>query len=396
MKTIEEIDKIEFHELANIFPLMEGAEFDALVRDIKENGLIEPIYLYKGKIIDGRNRYLACQKAGVKPRFEEYTGSSLIDFVISKNLHRRHLNESQRGVIASKIANLTKGRPTENPQICGFISQPEASKLLNVSPRTIQTIKAVEREAPEFIEHIVEGKMSANEALKQVKKQKREEERSRIAEEGAKVSSSERWNVYHGDIRTIELNKQYDFIITDPPYLKEHTYIFDTLGKRATEWLKPNGLLIVICWETYVNTLYKALDQYLNYYWTICWLEKDSEYLYKPRGIYTKWKPILVYCKGDYKGEPFSDLYESSGSEKDFHDWQKNLDGFSSLVKRICSPGQSILDPFCGSGTTGVAALTNGCFFDGIDIDINAVNIAKARLASCLSKTPDPKVGSND
>lgn len=107
-------DEIEFHEIASIFPMMEGEEFETLVKDIKENGLIEPIYLYEGKIIDGRNRYLACQKAGVEPRFEEYTGISPVDFVISKNLHRRHLNESQRAVVAAKIANLSRGRPSEN------------------------------------------------------------------------------------------------------------------------------------------------------------------------------------------------------------------------------------------------------------------------------------------
>ncbi|MCD6295935.1 MAG: ParB N-terminal domain-containing protein, partial [Deltaproteobacteria bacterium] len=53
---------MEFHEIANMFPLMEGTEFDALVTDIKENGLLEPIWLYENKILDGRNRYRACQE----------------------------------------------------------------------------------------------------------------------------------------------------------------------------------------------------------------------------------------------------------------------------------------------------------------------------------------------
>jgi N6-adenosine-specific RNA methylase IME4 len=88
---------MDFHEIANIFPLLEGAELDALVCDIKENGLLEPITTYEGKIVDGRNRYRACELAGVAPEFEEWkqNGVSLISWVIAKNLHRRHLTSSQ-------------------------------------------------------------------------------------------------------------------------------------------------------------------------------------------------------------------------------------------------------------------------------------------------------------
>ena len=53
-------ERLEYHELANIFPLIQGVEFDELVKDIQWNGLQEPIILYEGKILDGRNRYNAC------------------------------------------------------------------------------------------------------------------------------------------------------------------------------------------------------------------------------------------------------------------------------------------------------------------------------------------------
>jgi len=65
----------DFHEYADLFPMLDGAEFDALVRDIKHNGLHEEIVLYEGKILDGRNRYLACLEAKVEPRFEQYRGN---------------------------------------------------------------------------------------------------------------------------------------------------------------------------------------------------------------------------------------------------------------------------------------------------------------------------------
>jgi ParB-like chromosome segregation protein Spo0J len=65
---------LEFHPLADIFPLLEGAEFEDLVADIKANGLHEPIVVYEDKILDGRNRYRACTAAGVEPTFTAYTG----------------------------------------------------------------------------------------------------------------------------------------------------------------------------------------------------------------------------------------------------------------------------------------------------------------------------------
>lgn len=79
-----------FHPLANQYRLLEGRDFDELVEDIKANGLIEPIALYEGMILDGRNRYRACLVAGVEPRFEEYTGSNPAIYVDSKNAFRRH------------------------------------------------------------------------------------------------------------------------------------------------------------------------------------------------------------------------------------------------------------------------------------------------------------------
>ena len=94
---------MEFHEIANIFPMMQSDEYENLVADIKQNGLIEPIILYENKILDGRNRWKACIEAGVEPRFENYSGDSPISYVISKNANRRHLSKSQLAMIATEV-----------------------------------------------------------------------------------------------------------------------------------------------------------------------------------------------------------------------------------------------------------------------------------------------------
>lgn len=91
---------MEFHPVASMFPLMEGAEFDALVADIAEHGQLEPIWLYEGKVLDGRNRWRACQQLGIEPRVQQWAnGRDPEAFVVSLNLHRRHLTRDQRDAL---------------------------------------------------------------------------------------------------------------------------------------------------------------------------------------------------------------------------------------------------------------------------------------------------------
>jgi len=166
--------KMEFHEIAAIFPLMAEAEFDQLKADIAQNGLIEPVWTYQGLILDGRNRYLACKDLGVDPRYQEYGGNDPQSFVISKNLHRRHLNETQRAVVASKLANMPKHRPdNKSANLPTYISQPEAAKKLNVSERTVRSVKQVEREAPELMPKLESGEMTAGEASRIIRRKDR-------------------------------------------------------------------------------------------------------------------------------------------------------------------------------------------------------------------------------
>jgi len=104
--TTPETDVPEYpiHEIAALFPEMSPDDYAALRGDIAERGLQEPIWLYDGQIIDGRHRYWACREVGRKPRFRTWTGgSSLTEFVVSLNLHRRHLNAAQKAVLAADL-----------------------------------------------------------------------------------------------------------------------------------------------------------------------------------------------------------------------------------------------------------------------------------------------------
>lgn len=76
------------HPLANLFPLLHGADLEALAEDIGHNGLQHPVILFDGKVLDGRNRLAACKLAGVEPRFDEFNGTDdeALAFVLSLNL----------------------------------------------------------------------------------------------------------------------------------------------------------------------------------------------------------------------------------------------------------------------------------------------------------------------
>ena len=100
---------MEYHEYANLFPMMSAGEFDSLLSDMARNGYDEtaPIVLCDGKILDGRNRYKAADELGIIPVYSEYTGDDPLGYVVRHNLNRRHLSESQRAVIAARLANMT-------------------------------------------------------------------------------------------------------------------------------------------------------------------------------------------------------------------------------------------------------------------------------------------------
>jgi ParB-like nuclease domain len=96
---------------SSIVPLLEGEAFDELVADIRQHGLLEPIVLLDGRILDGRNRYHACQEAGAELKTVDWNGEAgdALDYVVSQNVIRRHLRPRQKGTVAAKIANPKHG-----------------------------------------------------------------------------------------------------------------------------------------------------------------------------------------------------------------------------------------------------------------------------------------------
>lgn len=157
-------EMMEFHPLSTLFPAVEGAEFQAMVDDIKVNGLRQAITLFKGQILDGRTRYLACKAALVEPRFETYLGDDPVRYVVSLNVARRHMDESQRAMVAAKIAKMRQGARTDLSPI-GEKSQAEAADLLNVGKRSVErATEIMEHGVPQLRDAVERGEASVSAA----------------------------------------------------------------------------------------------------------------------------------------------------------------------------------------------------------------------------------------
>lgn len=171
----------QFHDFANLFPLIEGEEFLALVDDIRAHGVREPIWLYEGKILDGRNRYRAAIEAGAEFNTREYDGDKPLEHVVSLNLHRRHLSESQRAMVAARLATLPAHRPDKSANLPTYVSQPDAARLLNVSDRSLRTAASVQRHAtPELQRAVESGKVAVSAAAQAAKFMAPEQQRQAV------------------------------------------------------------------------------------------------------------------------------------------------------------------------------------------------------------------------
>lgn len=186
-----------FHPAANLFPLMDDDDLQALAEDILAHGLQQPIELLDDKIIDGRNRYKACLIVSVTPRFVKVYPQDPVAHVLSRNLHRRHLTTSQRAMIAARAkeyyeeeakkrqtSNLKRG--DESPVVVKLPQREKqgenaekgksrdlAGQALRVSGSTVDAAsKVLEQAPPEVIKAVDEGKLSVSAAAKTITKQK--------------------------------------------------------------------------------------------------------------------------------------------------------------------------------------------------------------------------------
>lgn len=294
--------------------------------------------------------------------------------------------ERKMGEMLRETERAIAGRPPINQSldVTNYRGAPTLSDL-GLTKRESSEAQMLAALPQETFEAVKTGEKT----LTQVKKDKQKEvlvtSRSKLAELGKSVYPDDRWQVELGDINVHILDRRYDFIITDPPYGYHYLELYGVLAERAIEWLTPNGLVLVMCGQSYLDQIMSLMSVHLRYYWMGAYLTPGQPTPLHQRQVNTTWKPILIFGTPEYKGKIFGDVWRSDGNDKDFHQWGQSVSGMLSIISQVCLPRQRILDPFCGAGTTGVAALKHGCLFTGLDVSEENVNIARARLSEVLS-----------
>jgi len=248
---------LEFHAIAGLFPLMEAAELDALAEDIRQHGLLEPIVLHEGRILDGRNRYLACQKAEAPVRTRELpAGTNPWDFVWSHNAERRHLDAGRKAQIrvrqlsqseawaeqrrqAEEQANEKRSAAAKrrdrtergtlkasggscDPRLARGPHQERRSvaAAAKVSEPTAGRALTLEKKRPDLADQVIAGALTQPQALRQMQRDQRRAELTARAQAAAPSGSPE-WRIIAGDC-IAELARLEPatarLIFADPPY----------------------------------------------------------------------------------------------------------------------------------------------------------------------------------
>lgn len=166
--------KHELHPLCVLFPRLTGGEFDALRDDIAANGLRQPIVLHDGMILDGGNRYLACLEAHVEPKFVQFDGDNLVTFVLSANLHRRHMTPGQQAAIVASAQDWAKAqsrggdRKSDQSATLHFDRVEERAAQSGASIRTQKMADKVARKDPALAQKVAHGEVSLPAAARKV------------------------------------------------------------------------------------------------------------------------------------------------------------------------------------------------------------------------------------
>jgi len=185
-----------------------------------------------------------------------------------------------------------------------------------------------------------------------------------------------------GDCR--ELGKRIpdesiDAIFTDPPYPKEYLWTYEWLAETAARVLKPGGLCLAMCGQSYLPTIYEMMGKHLTYHWTICLDLIGPRCNIWQRKVGSNWKPIVSFSKGAYEGKFVCDFVRSTGRDKRFHRWGQNISEAVKIVGQLNAP--VFLEPFSGGGTATLACKLLGRNYVAFDNDPEAVKASTKRLA---------------
>jgi 16S rRNA G966 N2-methylase RsmD len=383
----------------------------SLAKSIRELGLLHPIVVDSDNyLIAGLRRIKAVKMLGWTKipayliplkELEELVEGEIQENVVRLNFTpleidaiRKHF-EPKLKVEAEKQQEASLPKEGQKGFQCSGNFPPHKTRdvigsFVGKSGKTVEKIKevaeAAEKEPEKYLDLAVEmnsGKRSVDSAFKELKKRRKKEKQ--LGSQTPFVSDNIPTLIegkFEEKTKTMADNS-IDVIITDPPYGKQYLDQYEKLGEVANRLLKPHGSLLVMTGQSYLPEILNLLRKNLTYNWTIAYLTPggQSAQLWS-RKVNAFWKPIVWFVKDKYEGSWVGDVVKSAtnDNEKEFSKWQQSESGINDLVERFTVKNDLILDPFMGSGTTGIVALCLGRRFIGIDSDPEMVKTAKQRM----------------
>jgi len=359
-----------------------------LKESIKKHGLIHPIVVdSNGELISGERRLKACEELGIEPVYRTVDFDDPKGAEVDENTVRKPFTPSEIYEI-SQYYNKKLSNQGERSDLCvnhTEVKHPRdvVSNVVGVGNQTLSRINTIFEKADEETKKKVDdGKVSVDKAYKQVK---REEKKKEESVKGAQVEIDYSDIDFRlgdfVDVLSDVPDGSIDLILTDPPYPGEFIEQWSRLSEFASRKLKKNGFCIAYSGQLNLPEVMRRMSEHLDYYWTFCLTHSGTKQFITPRTLYCGWKPILVFQNGFKRiDNAFTDIIDGSGIEKTHHKWQQAEQELTPIINHFSSPGDIILEPFAGGGTTIIAAYKSKRRVIAAEIEEDSYNIAKGRI----------------
>lgn len=217
----------------------------------------------------------------------------------------------------------------------------------------------------------------------------REARRYRIEKE-RKDAEVEEWNLgndvllFNADFREVlpKLDREsVSLVFTDPPYATEYLPLYRDLAQLAEPVMADGASLMTYFGHYAAPVVLESMSRWLRFWWLIALDQPGIRKELIGKNVRVHWKPMAWFVKGGrFSTEFVDDLVVSPPADKRLHDWEQHTKEALYYIEYLSEPGGWVLDPFMGSGTTGIAALEAGRKFIGIEQDKQTYAIAGKRL----------------